>query len=87
MDRVCTRHQAGLDDRRDMQIAAVGGWGADQHCLIGQLDWSRASVSFRIDLNGPDAEIAAGPNNPQRNLPAVADKDLSEHLHLPFVAV
>jgi hypothetical protein len=31
-----------------------------------------------VDHDGPDAELAAGPLNPQRDLAAIGDQDLAE---------
>ena len=70
---------AGGDDRRDVEVALSGRRRADADRLIGEPGVHRLGVRRGVDGHGLDAELPAGTDDPDRDLPPVGDQDLVEH--------
>src|SRR5581483_12525481 len=79
MHRVGAGDLAGRDDRRDVEVAFLGGRAADAHALVGEPDVHGVGVSRRMDRYGRDAKLLAGPFDAKRDLSPVGDEDLVEH--------
>ena len=69
----------GADDAIDFEIALRTGSRPDANGLIRQLDVEAFHVGLGIDGDGLDAELFAGPNDPQGDFAAVGDEDFLEH--------
>jgi hypothetical protein len=65
----------GTDDAGDIKITF--GWisRADTNGFVGETQIGRFAVGFGIDDNGLDAELPAGPDNPQSYFAAVGDEN------------
>ena len=71
-----------LGDRKQVRAGEIGfGWPrrTARERLIGQAHVQRVAVCLRVDGHGRDAELATGANDPNRDLAAVRDQDLSKH--------
>ena len=79
VDRVGLGDLRRRNDRRDVQIRRRRGVRADAHVLVGIPDVEGVAVGLAVDRDGPDAELAAGGDDPQRDLAAVRDEYLLEH--------
>jgi len=80
MNRLGAGDLAGGDDRGDVEIALGRGRRADAHALVGQAHVHGAGVGFRVHGDGGDSHFLAGAVNAKRDLAAVGDEDLVEHL-------
>ena len=79
VDRVAARHERGGDDRRGRQVRALGVGRTDADRLVGELDGQGLAIGLAVGDDRLDAEDAAGPQDPERDLSAVGDEDLAEH--------
>ena len=70
----------GGDDRVDVQVALRGGGRADPHRLAGRADVRGAGVGVAVDRDAGDAEPVEGGDDPDGDLAAVGDQDLTEGL-------
>ena len=80
MDRVGAGDLGGADDRRHVQVAVGAARRADADVLVGEADVQRVLVGLGVDGDGLDAQLAAGADHAQRDLAAVGDQDLLEHV-------
>jgi len=64
----------------DLQVALGRGPGAEQERLVGALDVDRVAVELRVDRHRGDPKLLTGAHNSDRDLAAVCDQDLREHL-------
>src|SRR5881296_594263 len=55
--------------------------GPDVDRLVGEPHRERIGIRLRVGDDGADAELAAGADDPQRDLAPVRDEDLMEHLY------
>src|SRR3954452_21022800 len=62
-----------------MQVALPRGGRTDADALVGEADVHGVAVRGRVHGDCRDAELAAGPLHPQRDLAAVSDQDFAEH--------
>ena len=69
----------GAYDAIDFEIALRAGRGSNANGFIRQLDMEALQVGLGIDGDSLDAELFAGPNDPQGDFAAVGDKDFLEH--------
>jgi len=67
------------DDRADLEVRVDVLRRADADVLVGEADVQRVAVGGRVDRHRLDAELAAGPDDPQRDLAAIGDEDFPEH--------
>ena len=79
MNRVGAGDLGRAQHRRHVEIAVGTARRTDAHVLVGEPDVQRVLVGFRIHRDGLDAQLAAGANHPQRDLPPVGDQDFLEH--------
>src|SRR5712691_4514384 len=59
--------------------------GANWVGFIGQTNMQRGAVKIAIDRDGTDAHLAAGPQDADRDFPAIGDQNLLEH-EMPLTA-
>src|SRR5262249_51256778 len=71
---------AGFDDRHDREIRLSRRRRADRDRFVGLLDVQRLGVGFGIDRHGLDAHAARGADHAARDLAAIGDEDLLEHV-------
>src|SRR5262249_46298703 len=70
---------AGRNDRRNVEIAVARRWRADADALVGEAHMHRIGIGSGMHGHGGDAELAAGPQHPKGDLPAIGYQDLVEH--------
>ena len=63
-----------------IQITVPAHGRAYAYSLVCQLDVKGIPVRLRINGHGPDIHFAAGPDDPDRYLASVGNKDLLKHL-------
>ena len=71
---------AGRQQRGHVEVAFARRRRADADALVGELDVHRLLVGGRIDRDRGDAELLGRAHDAQRDLAAVGDQDLVEHL-------
>ena len=79
VDRVGAGLQGRPDHVGDVQVAVACRGRADANGLVGELHRERLGVRGRVDGHGTDAELAAGTDDPYRDLPPVGHQDLGKH--------
>ena len=79
MDRVGAGDLAGRHDLRDVEVAVLGGRGADAHALVGEPHMHGVGVGGGMHRDRGDAKLLAGPFDAKRDLSPVGDQDLVEH--------
>src|SRR5262245_28045612 len=79
MNGLAVRDDRSRDDARDGEVALAGFRRTDADGLVGQLDGQRIRVRGRVDDDRANAHLAAGPEDAERDLPAVGDQNLLEH--------
>ena len=79
MHRVGAGDLAGGEQRRNVEIAVLGGRRADAHALVGEPHMHGVGVGGRMHRDGRDAELLAGAQHAERDLAAIGDQDLVEH--------
>ena len=79
MDRVGAADLGGGQDRELVEIGFAGRRRTDADAGIGEADVHRLGVGGRMDRDGLDADLAAGADDPERDLAAIGDQDLVEH--------
>ena len=72
----------GADEAGDVEVALRGGGRADADGLVGQGQVRRVAVGLAEDGHDLDAQVAAGPDDPQGDLTAVGDQDALKHAFL-----
>ena len=70
---------AGSEQRRNAEIAVLGGRRANADALVGKPHVHGVGVRGRVHRHRGDAELLAGAQDAQRNFPAVGDQDFVEH--------
>jgi len=71
-----TRRCGGVNQRGGAEITVARRAGADAHGLVGHADVARGTIAVGEDRHRREAEVAAGADNPHRDLAAVGDQDL-----------
>ena len=61
------------------EIALRRGLSAEGVRLVGQADVQGVAVEVGVHRDGGDAELPAGADDPDGDLPPVGDHDLAEH--------
>ena len=64
--------------RADVQVRLARGRRTDPECLVRHPDVERVAIRVRVDRDGGDAEIPAGADDPDGDLPSVGDEDLPD---------
>src|SRR4029079_11419424 len=67
------------DDARDVEIARAGFGRPDAHRLVGQPHREGGRVRGGVRDDGADPHLAAGPDDPERDLAPVGNENLVEH--------
>ena len=80
MYRVRTRDLGRADDGGDVEVRLDAARPADAHGLIGETHVKAVPVGLGVHRHGLDPELAARPYDAQRDLAAVGDQDLVEHV-------
>ena len=62
-----------------VEVALGRGLAAEGVGLVGQADVERVAVELGVHGDGRDAELPAGPDDPDGDLAPVGDQDLGEH--------
>ncbi len=76
-DRV--RDFRGTDDRGHVQVAVAAGRRPDAHRFISQQDMLESRIGGRMHGDRLDAQLAAGPQDPQRYFASIGNDDLVQH--------
>ena len=79
VDRVGVGDLARSDDRRDVEVALARRRRADADRFVREPGVHRLGIRRGVDGDGLDAELPAGADDPDRDLPPVGDQDLVEH--------
>jgi len=79
MNRIRPRDLRGADDCRNVQVAVGAARRPDTDVLVGKPHVQGVLVGFRVDGDRLDAELAAGVDDPQRDLTPVGDQYFLEH--------
>src|SRR5689334_10027051 len=82
MDGIGVRARRSIDDGRNLQIALSGRCRTDLYGEIRGTHVRRGAVGLREHSHGFDAELAAGPDDPEGDLAAIGDQqapDLARH--------
>ena len=75
MDRLGTGQRGRLEDRLDPEVALRRRRRADADRLVGGADVGGVGVGIAEDRDRLDAQLAAGPDDPDGDLAAVGDED------------
>ena len=78
MHRIGARGPRRRDELVDREIALRRGRRPQQRRLVGEQDVERFPVGLRVDGDGGDAHLAAGPDDPDGDLSAIGDEDFPE---------
>jgi hypothetical protein len=76
MDRVGLGDLRGRDDRRDVEVGSGRGIRPDADVFVREPDVEGVAVGLAVDRDRANAELPAGRDDPQGDLPAVGDQDL-----------
>ena len=79
MDAVGTGTLDDVQDGLGVQVALRSGLAAEGVGLIGEADVHGVSIEFGVDGDRLDAHLATRPNDSDRDLSSVSDKDLLQH--------
>ena len=83
VDGVGAGTERGLHDVGHMEVAAPRRGRSDVHRLVGQADHGGVPVGGRVDGDDLDAELAAGPRDPDGDLAPVGDEQPADHRGRP----
>ena len=75
MDRLRPGSGSGVEDRVDPEVALRRRRRPEADRLVGDPDVGRRRVRVAVDRDRLDAELVAGPDDPDRDLAAVRDED------------
>src|SRR3989454_962389 len=81
VDRLAVRDRRRRDDRGDVEVGEARHVGPDADRLVGEPYREGIGIRLRVGDDAADAELAAGADDPQRDLAPVRDEDLMEHLY------
>ena len=79
VNRLRARFESRLDDLFAGQITLRRGRFADEVGLVGQADVQRLAVGLGVDDDRRDPQVAAGANQPHRDLTSIGDQDFAKH--------
>src|SRR5260370_14104179 len=69
----------GADEGGDVEIAVDRRRRADADGLVGEIQVGRAAIGLAEDGDDLDAQVAAGPDDPERDFTAIGDEDALKH--------
>src|SRR5439155_10165884 len=73
------------DDAGGVEVALGRGGGGDADGVVGEVEVGGVAVGLAVDGDDLDAQLLAGPDDPQGDLAAVGDQDALEHDGGPVV--
>ncbi len=79
MDGVGTARADGFEDGLGVEVALRCRLATQGVGLVGQANMEGVAVEVRVDGDGGHPELAAGPDDPDRDLATVGDEDLLQH--------
>ncbi len=79
MDGVGPGDLGGADDAGDVQVALGGARRPDAHRLVGEAHVQGEPVGLRVDRHRLAAQLFAGVDDPEGDLAAIGNQDLSKH--------
>ncbi len=79
MNRVRAGDLGRSDQSRDVEIGLACRRRSDADVVVGEAHVQRLAISFGVDGNRLNAQLAARTNHTQRDLAAVRDENLVEH--------
>jgi hypothetical protein len=74
MHRIGVGNSGGLDQRIYGEVALCGRCRTDADCAIRFPDMDGAGVGVRVDSHALDCRLAAGTDDPYRDLAAIRDE-------------
>ncbi len=83
VDRVGAADLGGGDQPRNAQVRVARRRGTDAHIIVGEAHVQRLAVGLGVHGHRLDAEFLARADHAERDLSAVRDEDLLEHLAWP----
>ena len=83
MDRLGAAALRGLEDPLDREVRLARRRRPDRVCLVGEPHVERLAVRFGIDRYRGDSHLATRADHPDRDLAAIGDQELTEHLRGP----
>ncbi|OQA04042.1 MAG: hypothetical protein BWY69_00128 [Planctomycetes bacterium ADurb.Bin401] len=86
MHRIGAGDLAGGEQRRNAEIAVLGGRWPDADALVGEAHMHRIGIGRGMHGNGRDAEFLAGAQHAQGDLAAVGNQDFVKHRARPSVS-
>jgi hypothetical protein len=69
----------GAQDIGNVTVAECAVGRSDADVLVGRADMERVGIDVRMDRNGTDAHLFAGPDDPECDLAAIGYEDFFEH--------
>ncbi len=81
-ERVGAGNFTGREDLRNVQVAVAGRRGADADAFVSEPHVHGRVVGGGVHGHGRDAELLAGPQDAERDLAAIGDQYLIEHVCL-----
>ena len=79
VDRVGAGEQGRRHHGGGVEVGTGRIGGADAHRLVGELDVQALAIGLGVDGHGLNAELAAGGDDPHRDLSTIGDQDLRKH--------
>jgi hypothetical protein len=79
MDRIRAGDLRGGDDPGDVEVRFARRRRPDADVVVGESDVERLPVGVRVDGDGLESELAARPNDAERDLAAIGDEDFPKH--------
>ena len=79
MNRVGAGDLGGGDDARNVEIRVARRRRPDAHVVVGEPHVQRFAVRLGVDRHRLHVELAAGADDPQRDLAAIGDQDFLKH--------
>lgn len=79
MNGVGIRDLCRRKDAWDVEVTFFAGRRSDADRFVGEPHMQRIPVGGRIHGDCSNAQLLAGPNDPQGDLPPISDQDLIEH--------
>src|SRR5262249_37416162 len=80
VDGVGAGYDGGADQRRYVQVAGRRYRRTDAKGLIGKLDVQGVGVGLRVDGDGPNAQLPAGPDHSEGDFSSICNENLFKHL-------
>ena len=79
MDGVGAAVFRDLQNLVDVEVRLSRGGSTDGEGLVRHQNVQRGAIHIRIDRHRGNSQLAAGTDDPHRDLPPISDKNLLEH--------